>query len=128
MENRFEDVTHVKISELLPTELVRLASNKDCKHAGVTEIFLSFDLREPFAKSLSFPVPWDREVHGFLRNKQELYRKIGLDTIVRITIIDWNDKFVLVFEDKEGTQNPIYSTHRDCVKTLLEECMRPEIL
>lgn len=122
------EVTHCKISELFPVEKVRLARGLDNDKQGVTEFPLQFTLQEPFCKELSFQVPWDREVFGFLRQKDDLFAKLGVDDVIKATIIDWEDTFILVFENAQGVQKPIYSTHRNCVAALLEGAMRPPSL
>ncbi len=129
MRKHYDNVAAGKLSELIPSNRFRLVDVLSRKQPhGISEIPVSIDLKKGFGKNLSFAIPWDGELYGFLRNKSLLFENIGADDIVRATINNWDDSFLLVFENKNGDEDPVYSVEKDEVIALLEECMKPQSL
>ncbi len=129
MKKHYTDITPKQISDLFPAEYLRLVPEAYKKiPGGVTEIPVVIDLKKTFAKSLNFPVPWDGELYGFIRYKAELFDKTGYDNTVKITMVDWENQFTLIFEDDKGNEKPVYSTNKADMKVLLEACRRPPSL
>lgn len=92
---------------------------------GVSEIPVEIELKKESKKLLSFPVPWDGELYGCLRDKKELQKKLGLDCkVISATIADWDDKFVVVFEAEDDQKSVAFYIRRDEVIALLENCRR----
>lgn len=126
MKKRYQDIAPKRLEELFPTEYFRLIPEiYKVIPGGVTEIPVKIDMKKLFAKNLNFPVPWDGELYGFVRYKDELFAKTGYDNTVHITISDWDNQFTLIFEDDQGNEKPVYSTSKEDIKTLLEGCTKP---
>ncbi|MFI3206290.1 MAG: hypothetical protein R3Y33_03490 [Clostridia bacterium] len=129
MKKHYDNIQNSDLLDLFPSKDFRLIKEEHKKiPGGISEIPVIIDLKKPFAKTLSFKTPWDYELYGFVKCKQTLFQKTGYNNTVKITISDWDDKFTVVFEDKDGTESPIYSMEKDYVKQILEECRKPEIL
>lgn len=129
MTKPYESVDSVQISKLFPFDYFRLINSVDRKMPkGYSEIPVKMYLKKKFIKNLDFKVPWDGELYGFIRNKAQLFEKTGYDNTVLITISDRDDKFSVIFEDANGIEKPVYTVSCDEIKSLLEECIKPEML
>lgn len=129
MKKRYDHITPKEISQLFPAEYLRLVPEIYKKiPGGVTEIPVIIDMKKAFAKSLNFLVPWDGELYGFVRYKAELFEKTGYSNTVKITMVDWENHFTLIFEDDQGNEKPVYSAEKSDIKALLEACRKPEAL
>ncbi|MFI3227596.1 MAG: hypothetical protein R3Y09_09320 [Clostridia bacterium] len=129
MTKRYDSVESVDMEKLFPSNYFRLINGVDRKMPkGYSEIPVKIYLKKNFVKDLSFKVPWDGELYGFVRNKVQLFEKTGYDNTVLITISDWEDKFTIIFEDAHGIEKPVYDVNYNEMKALLEECIKPEKL
>lgn len=126
-KKHYENAADAKLSDIFSAEDFRLVPAEFKKApCGYSEIFAEVDIKQDFAQKLSFDVPWDGELYGYLRNKSKLYSKLGKDTAVKVTLSDWDDKFAVIFEDKNGKEDPVFYVDPNEVKELLEKCMKPE--
>lgn len=92
---------------------------------GFTEIPLQINLKEKTAKKLSFKVPWDGVLYGFIRGKDELSKKAGLRfPLVCATLTEWEDHFALILETEEIRDYAAFKVKSDDVIYLLENCLR----
>ncbi len=129
MKKHYERIIDADLLDLLPVEDFRLIKEEHRKvSVGISEIPVAIDMKAAFAKHLAFKVPWDGELYGALKRKQKLFEKIGCDDVVRLTIIDWDERFTLVFENKQGEERPVYSVEKAYIKNLLEHCRKPSCL
>lgn len=129
MTKRYEKIQKIELSKLFPVEDFRLVREEHRKiPGGISEIFIKVDLKKDFAKKLNFKAPWDGELYAFVKCKKELFKATGYDNTKKITITDWDDEFVIVFEDNKGHEEPIYSVEKNELKDLLENCRKPEKL
>ncbi len=129
MKKRYDNITKVQLEFVLPSNYFRLvnAENRKQPH-GISEIPVLIDLKKDFGRNLSFNIPWDGELYGFLRGKNKLFEKINNDMVAKATINNWDNGFVIIFESKNGTEGPVYSIEKSEVIKLLEECIKPESL
>ena len=104
---------------LIPTKL------RELPH-GISEIPVDIVLGKKFANSLSYEVPWDGGLYGFIRSKKLLFEKFSNDKIVKASICDWEDRFAVIFEDGKGKEDPVFFVKTEEVKKLLESCQRPK--
>ncbi len=129
MKKRYDNITKAQLGVVLPSKYFRLVNAENRKQPyGISEIPVLIDLKKDFGKYLSFDIPWDGELYGFLRGKSELFEKIKTDMVAKATISNWDDNFVLIFERADGTEGPVYSIEKSEVIKLLEECIKPESL
>ncbi len=126
MKKHYSEIKECRLTEIFPGEHFRLVDYEDIgvPH-GISEIPVVIDLKKGFKGKLSFPISWDGELFGFVRNKREIYQNIGSDTGVKITINNWDNGFVLVFEDKDGKEGPVFKVSEKDIIDMLEKCMRP---
>ncbi len=129
MGNHYENIRNANGLDLFPAKDFRLIAEENrVVPGGNSEIPVIIDMKADFAKTLSFPTPWDHELYGFLKCKASLYGKTGYDNTVKITLSEWDDRFTAIFEDKKGKEEPIYSIEKSDVKELLENCRKPDKL
>ncbi len=129
MKNHYENIKNSNLLDLFPIEDFRLVREEHRKiPCGISEIPITIDMKRTFSKMLSFKLPWDCELHGFVKCKKKLFEKTGYDNTVKITISDWDEKFTIIFEDEKGHEEPVYSVEKAEMKTLLENCIKPEKL
>ncbi len=126
---RYKNAKQEKLSTLFTSDLFRLIPSRLTHlNYGVSEIPVYINIKKEFSKTLSFKTPWDGDMYGYVRNKQNLFKLIGNDTLVKINISDWDDKFVVAFELKDGREDPVLYVSMAEIKDLLENCLRPKKL
>lgn len=129
MAKHYENIENSMLLELIPISDFRLIREEQRKiFHGYSEIPVTIDLKKTFADDLGFQVPWDNELYGFVKCKQKLFLKTGYDNTGKITISDWENKIILIFEGSDGTEGPIYAVEKTDLKELLEKCMKPKKL
>ncbi len=129
MTKRYENVKSAELLDLMPVDDFRLVHEEQRKTVkGYSEIPVILDLKKAFAKTLNFKVPWDNELYGFLKCKKDLFAKTGYDNTAKITVSDWDDKIILIFEGTDGSEGPVYQIEKEYLKTLLDGCRKPEKL
>ena len=125
MANPYNNAPTVTLSDYIPSKLFRTVLPEQ-RHTpcGISEVPIEIQIKEPFAKTLSFWVPWDGLLYGFVRRKKELLSKLGdVSAIKLISLEDWDDKFLLLFDcDKDG-EKPFFVS-AESVRVLLENCRR----
>lgn len=125
----YNNIENADGMDLFPVEDFRLIPEEAREvPCGISEIPVKVDMHKKFAKSLSFKTSWDFELYGFVKCKKILFSKTGCDDTVSIHISDWDDKFIVIFENKDGDEKPVYSVKNDYVKNLLDKCIKPERL
>lgn len=92
---------------------------------GVTEMPIEFHLKKKSVSKLSFKVPWDGVLYGYVRGRRQMQEKLGLsDKITNVTIADWDDRFVLIFDTEKSTGAAAFYISGEDVLLLLENCRR----
>ena len=124
--NHYENMRDASLYEYITPDIVRTISKEQRDiPGGVTEIPLEIQLKKKSMKKLSFNVPWDGILYGFVRGKEILREKTGLTFPIRsITISDWDGHFVLIFETENAHQVAAFYVKSDDVIYLLENCRR----
>lgn len=126
MANPYKNAESIVLSDFIPAEYFRTISPEHRKlGGGISEIPVEVQMKEAFAKTLSFPVPWDCIVYGFVRSKRNIIEKLGgFEKLSRIHIVDWDDRFLVMFEgEKETDEKPFFVTP-DEVRYMLENGRR----
>ncbi len=127
MANPHRNAKIVKLSDFIIKEKFRTIMS-NCRHVrgGVSEIPVEIQMKMPFAEKLSFYVPWDCVMYGFVRDKKNIF-KDGSFNCTKISLSDWGDgRFQLMFESSKETDELVYFVESDDVRKLLEGCMRPQ--
>ena len=96
---------------------------------GISELPVQIELSDKTSKLLSYKVPWDGWLYGFVRANEVLKAingRNGENHIQMISLHDWEDQFLLVIET-ELTEMP-YFVASDEVVELLEGCLRPPVM
>ncbi|MDR0862337.1 MAG: hypothetical protein LBN30_06160 [Oscillospiraceae bacterium] len=96
---------------------------------GISEVGVVINMREKFARSLSFTSTSLRVIYGFAQLSDKLRelnkaRYVSDGILKKVTMNDCLDKFVVVFELGEELDSSIDATP-DEVRQLLESCRRP---
>ena len=87
---------------------------------------LEIQLQTKTAEKLSYHVPWDGVLDGFVRGREPLRQKLGLSLPIQsATISDWNEGFVLIFETADAAETAAFRISEQDVLNLLENCRRP---
>ncbi len=125
MSNQYNDAKFVTLDEFItPVKFRTILPEHRKAGGGVSEIPVEIHTKPPFTKSLSFKVGWDGIIYGYVRGKKEISAKLGgTPIIVKITVTDWDDRFLMVFEGSENEEIP-YFVKSDEVRELLENCLR----
>lgn len=125
MANSYKNAPSAKLADFIPAEKFRtiLAKHRHME-GGVSEIPVEIHMKKLFADTLSFYVGWDGIVYGFVRGRNVISEKLSGFDVRKITISDWDDKFQLLFEGEEATDEiPFFVTGEE-VRELLENCRR----
>ena len=123
----YENMKDAHLSEFITVETARLVTEALRNYSkGYTEIPLEIQLQWQTAEKLSYSVPWDGVLDGFIRGKEELRQKLGLTLPIQsVTISDWDEGFVLIFETANVSQTAAFRIGEEDVLYLLENCRRP---
>lgn len=86
-------------------------------------------MKNSFANSLKFVVPWDGVLYGYILNNpriQELCKKLSIKDYgnTKFFFVDWDEFFTLTIENKEEQIEVAYNVLKSEVKKLLENCFR----
>lgn len=126
VNEHYKNIRDGKLSDYIRAEEFRtvLPSQRTLVR-GITELPVEIEFKRKNKKLLSFKVPWDGMIYGCVRNKNTIQKKLGLVREVKIiSLTDWDDRFVLVFEtENDKDTQAFYITTEEVVK-LLENCRR----
>ena len=93
---------------------------------GITEIPIEIRLKCNTAQRLSFTIPWDGILYGFVHPKSQIMQRLGAKKpLKKLTVADWDDTFVLIYETIDPKDTGAFYVSGDDVIKLLEECRRP---
>lgn len=101
MANLYKDAPQVRLADYIPADKFRTIL-PECRHigGGISEIAAEVQVSPKFAQKLSFNVPWDGLLYGFVRGRRELEAEVmGSKKIKTVFLQDWGDKFLLLFEE-----------------------------
>ena len=129
MKKRYQSAVEATLTDIFPTEHFRLVPGiyKDVP-SGYSELTVEVDVKKGVAQKLSFSTPWDGNLYGFVRSKEEIFATVKKDDIIKITLADWDETFVMIFEDANHHEEPVYLISTQEVIDLLEGCMKPKNL
>lgn len=119
----------VSLSDYIDVERFRTVMNDDRKvPCGISEIPVEIEVKEAFAKTLPFFVPWDGMIVGFAirmgKTKELIDGFVKDERILKIYLQDWDNKFLLVIES--SLREYAYYVETQEVRSLLVDCMKPE--
>lgn len=125
MSNQYNDAKFVTLGDFITPDKFRTILPEYRKMGGgFSEIPVEIHTKPPFTKSLSFNVGWDGIIYGYVRGKKDISAKLGVTPkIAKITVTDWDDRFLMVFEGSENEEIPFFVSN-DEVRDLLETCRR----
>lgn len=127
MANPYKDAPQVRLADYIPADKFRTIL-PESRHfgGGISEIAAEIQVSPHFAQKLSFNVPWDGLLYGFVRRRRELEAEVmDGQKINRIFIQDWDQKFLLLFEGGEKKSiEKAFLVEPDDVLMLLENCLR----
>lgn len=126
MANSFRNAQSAVLSDYIPADKFRtILPEHRHMEGGITEIPVEIHMKRPFAKKLSFKTEWDGIIYGFVRGKKDIIARLGsMKKITRITLTDWDDKFQLLFEGTEQSEELPFFVTPDEVLDLIENCRR----
>lgn len=122
----YANMRDVSLPDYITPNIVRTISESARKiRGGPSEIPLVIQLKKGTAERLSFPVPWDGMLYGFIRGKEALRVRAGLELPIRsATLSDWDGRFALILETEKLGQTAAFSVKNEDVIFLLENCLR----
>lgn len=126
MANPYKDAPQIKLENYIPADKFRTIL-PECRHigGGISEIAAEIQVSKKFAHKLSFDVPWDGLLYGFVRRKRELEAEVmGGKKIRKVFIQDWDDRFLILFEGSGKDEEKAFFADPNDVCALLENCMR----
>lgn len=123
----YNNMREASLSEYITVDAARLVPEPlRNTSGGYTEVPLEIQLQPKTAEKLSFSVPWDGVLDGYVRGKEMLRQKLGLTLPIQsVTISDWDEGFVLIFETAQVSQTAAFRISEKDVLYLLENCRRP---
>ena len=124
-----EHYKNVKIGNLsdyiTPKKFRTISESMRSIPMGVTEFAVEIHLKKKIKDKLSFKTPWDGIIYGCARGKQELKEKLNFEAEIKIVyIIDWDDRFLVLFELEDSAEKPVMYVDGSDVIYLLENCWR----
>lgn len=124
---QYQNAPFVRLSDYISADRFRTVLHKQYEEPhGLSEIPVEIELGDELAKLLSFRIPWDKWLYGFVRRNvllNELNNEDGVNSIKLISIHDWDGKLLMVIDAKKG-EIPCFVKPEE-VKELLENCLRP---
>lgn len=126
MAKHYENITKTSLSDYITPDKFRTVMPPQWEiNAGYSELPVAITLRKETAEKLSFDVPWDGMIYGFVREKFQLQKKLGMINIPKIVAInDWGSQFILVFEENNPKETKAFEIETSEVIYLLENCTR----
>lgn len=126
MANPYKNAPTVRLSDYIAVKRFRtILPEQRHTPCGVSELPVEIQLKKTFAKSLSFKVPWDGLLYGFVRGKKDIAEKLGDFVAVKlISLQDWEHSFLLLFEGEDKGAEKAFFVSADDVRELLENCLR----
>lgn len=128
MKNNFEHYASVNLDDYMAANNFRIApENKGQYLAGFSEVPVTIELQDECKSKLPFNVDSDNMVFAFAiaTSKTEENGKSFADipNVTSISLFDWLDKFLLVFNTKKGKTSFIVENEK--VIKLLSNCQIP---
>jgi len=126
MAKHYENITKTALSDYITPDKFRTVMPPQWEiNAGYSELPVAITLKKETAGKLSFDVPWDGMIYGFVRAKFQLQEKLGMKNVpISAAINDWDTGFVLVFEEKDPKETKAFEIESSEVIYLLENCTR----
>ena len=125
-KNRFKNASFCTLSDYVPNQKFRTILPKQrTLSLGISEIPVDIHLSSSTIAKLSFPVPWDGDMFGCLRDKESLKKALKTNAqILSISLSDWDDKFLLIFNTEDIMETIAFYVTQEEVINLLENCLR----
>lgn len=125
MSEHFKNAKYGSLYDYITPDKFRTVAEEQRGLLGKTEIAVELQLKPPARALLSFSVPWDGDLYGCVRGKAELQRRLNFTSeISKIYIQDWDNMFLVLFEQKDNVgYYAVYVPTKDVID-LLENCRR----
>jgi len=128
-QKRYKNTETVKLADYMEASRFRTVTRKQREEQIYgTDIPVEITAKESFIKKLTFPVPENGKLYGFVLPSGKLFEifpELGLrdheKTLELITLDDWDDRFLLVL--KSNKEIAFFVSYED-VSYLLENCRR----
>lgn len=126
MAKHYENIRKVTLSDYIPADSFRTVMPPQWEgSAGYSELPVAITIKKTAAAKLSFNIPWDGMVYGFVRNKFDLKEKLGMKEVPLSAVLnDWDGHFLLVFESGDRADTRTFEVVEKEVIDLLENCRR----
>ena len=123
VKEHYSDAVDCALSDFVtPSKFRTVLFEQHNLPGGITEIPVEISLTKETAAKLSFKVPADGILYGFARIKPLVREKFGVNS-AKLYIIDWEVRFVLVFELGNQTEKAFYVKQEEVIY-LIENCCR----
>ena len=121
------DKPQLALGRLIPYDHFRTVESFKMGKCG-SEVRAMLGLKAPFMKTLSFALPWDGIIYAYVRRTaefDEFCRRGGLDPVgVTVYLNDWDDRFNLLVESRDGKRDVSCFIDTGEMRSLLERCCR----
>lgn len=131
---RYHDLDQVSLGQYLPAKDFRTVSISQIHLPhGRTEIPVEIEVTASFAARLSVRPPWDGVFSGYIRENDSIRGMFGeavpgMPAKRKISLIDWEDHFLMVFDQGVRELEKVFSVRPDDVCDLLENCLHAKPL
>ncbi len=115
----------VELLELIYKKKLRTVDDPTCPGSSA-EYLIYIDLKDEFRKKLNFKTPYHGHLYAYAYVSKEVQKILDENDFtlkgVRVDLADWDDKFVISFEEN-AKEIQFFCKSAD-VKYLLENCLR----
>lgn len=127
VNEHYSNMRNVSLFDFLSSECTRtIPSEVRDLPFGISEIPIEFNLKKAILKKLSFKTPQDGILYGYVKPKELIKKRLNIQSELKnITISEWDNVFVLVFETEKDSETIAFYINQDDVIKLLESCLRP---
>lgn len=133
----YTDIPEVKLSDYIPEERFRTILSKQRKlPRGITEMAVRLDFRKNSlvieSGCLAKCFEGNVSVHGLVTPGERLNLELEANGIkrseVELALNEWDkERFMFIFKQSDGTEEPIYFVKTSEVINLLKNCLNPNL-
>ncbi|MGN1481872.1 hypothetical protein [Porcipelethomonas sp.] len=133
----YTDIPEVKLSDYIPEDKFRtILSDQRKLPKGATEISVRMDFRKNSyvvdSGCLAECFRGNVSVHGLVTPGEKLTNELSEKNIkrsdVEIALNEWDkERFMLIFRQSDGTEEPIYFVKTQDIISLLTNCLNPNL-
>ncbi|MBP1736512.1 MAG: hypothetical protein H6Q60_393 [Oscillospiraceae bacterium] len=133
MTNQRADRPMLPLAQYIPATHFRTVESFELMPGGITEVKAELELKNAFMDRLSFAMPWDGKLYGYVRPTPDfeafcINNGFRFQQVRTFYFADWDTRFLLTIElsDEAGGGEHAYTVSQEDMAALLEHCIRIE--